>query len=118
MVCRSPIYDIDHIVDYAAVREHTFENLALLCTVCHRKKIRGLITLDRIRRARELVDRTGRTAPDYIHAEFRGADLGGNFIRTIRGNLFDIQGFGYAAIRYDERPLLAARIFEQMVLQR
>lgn len=30
--------DIEHIDDYARVRTHEFENLILLCAVCHRRK--------------------------------------------------------------------------------
>lgn len=37
-ICGFPLYDIDHIVEYAIVKEHQAENLVLLCPTHHREK--------------------------------------------------------------------------------
>ncbi|WP_439380522.1 HNH endonuclease [Amycolatopsis lexingtonensis] len=36
--CRQHPVDIDHIVDWAEVQKHEFENLIALCPTCHRRK--------------------------------------------------------------------------------
>jgi hypothetical protein len=38
---------IDHIVDYAKVKEHQFENMIVLCANCHNRKGKGPRRLDR-----------------------------------------------------------------------
>lgn len=35
--CRSTPVDLCHIIPWATVREHTFENLIALCPTCHRR---------------------------------------------------------------------------------
>jgi hypothetical protein len=41
--CRETEYDIHHIVDYAVVQLHTFDNLIVLCPNCHRRVTNGEI---------------------------------------------------------------------------
>ena len=38
VVCGLPIFDYDHIVEYAHVQEHVAENITLLCPIHHRAK--------------------------------------------------------------------------------
>ena len=38
VICGSPFFDYDHIVPYSQVKEHTVENLALLCRTHHNDK--------------------------------------------------------------------------------
>jgi hypothetical protein len=112
VICRSPIYDYDHIEDYAVVREHTLFNLTLLCTTCHRKKKKQLLTKEQILSAVERLDREGRTAPDEIYTNFISLDLGGNQIQNFSGSLFDIFNFGTASLRFDGQTYLSAEITE------
>jgi hypothetical protein len=46
-----PVFDYDHIDDFATVREHTADNIALLCPNHHRDKTSGRISREAIRRA-------------------------------------------------------------------
>jgi len=41
--CRETTLDIHHIVDYAKVQEHSFDNLVALCPNCHRRATNGEI---------------------------------------------------------------------------
>lgn len=49
--CGHPIYEYDHIEEYATVQEHTEDNLVLLCGSHHADKTRGLMTADQVREA-------------------------------------------------------------------
>ncbi|MEU0404637.1 HNH endonuclease signature motif containing protein [Streptomyces sp. NPDC006197] len=57
--CRRHPVDIEHIDDWAAVREHRFENLIALCPTCHRRKGSGPDQIDR----KSLRSRTGTSNP-------------------------------------------------------
>lgn len=46
---------IDHIVDYAKVKKHEFENMIVLCANCHNRKGKGARRLDR--KALQLIKR-------------------------------------------------------------
>ncbi|MFD6949893.1 HNH endonuclease signature motif containing protein [Nocardiopsis sp. NPDC060348] len=45
--CRAYPVEIEHIDDWAQVREHSFENLIALCPTCHRRKGDGPDQIDR-----------------------------------------------------------------------
>ncbi|MFJ8006128.1 HNH endonuclease [Streptomyces fagopyri] len=45
--CRQHPVDIEHIVDWATVKKHEFENLIALCPTCHRRKGSGPDQIDR-----------------------------------------------------------------------
>ena len=49
VVCGSPVFDYDHITEYALVGEHTTDNLTLLCPNHHRAKTVGRLGPDFIR---------------------------------------------------------------------
>ncbi|MDA0565190.1 HNH endonuclease [Streptomonospora sp. S1-112] len=51
--CRQHPVDIDHIDDWAKVREHRFENLIALCPTCHRRKSAGEIDRKSVRQYKE-----------------------------------------------------------------
>jgi hypothetical protein len=53
VMCGCPIYDYDHIDDWADVKEHTLENLTLLCTLHHRLKNKGVLSREVVRRRTE-----------------------------------------------------------------
>ena len=41
--CRETSIEIHHIVNYAKVQEHTFDNLIVLCANCHQRVTNGEI---------------------------------------------------------------------------
>jgi len=75
ILCGCPIYDYEHIEEYSVVKEHTFENLALLCPICHRKKTNKLISKEKILAALKSVEKRERTTPDEIPFEVYKLDL-------------------------------------------
>lgn len=49
VVCGMPIFDYDHIEEYSVVKEHTVENITLLCPNHHREKSAGRLHGDLLR---------------------------------------------------------------------
>ncbi|WP_425302693.1 HNH endonuclease signature motif containing protein [Nocardia wallacei] len=43
--CRQHPVEVDHIVDWAKVRRHDFDNLIALCPTCHARKTKGDIDI-------------------------------------------------------------------------
>ena len=44
-ICGLPLYEYDHLVPWAEVRQHTAENIMLLCVQHHREKTSHLLPL-------------------------------------------------------------------------
>jgi 5-methylcytosine-specific restriction endonuclease McrA len=63
--CGLPFFQYDHMTDYSAVREHTADNLTLLCHRHHGEKTARLITADQVRQANDnpFALRAGHTNP-------------------------------------------------------
>ena len=53
VLCGCPIYDYDHIEEYSRVQKHETDNLALLCTECHRQKTNKRLPVSRVQDARK-----------------------------------------------------------------
>lgn len=51
VLCGDPIYEYEHIVDFAIVNEHKASNITLLCPKHHSKKTRKLLTRQQVVRA-------------------------------------------------------------------
>lgn len=51
VMCGMPFFDYEHMTEFAYVREHTADNITLLCPNHHAKKTRGKLDVDRIRAA-------------------------------------------------------------------
>lgn len=51
VVCGIPLYDYDHIEQFSEVNEHKAENLTLLCSMHHREKTNGLLSISQVREA-------------------------------------------------------------------
>jgi len=112
VICGSPIHEFDHIEDYASVREHSFENLVLLCPMCHRKKTKGLITKEFVRASIKNVNTRSRTSPDEILPQPYTLEIGSNIIKTFLGYAFLIVGFGILEIVFKGMPLINATILD------
>ncbi|WP_164820060.1 HNH endonuclease [Sinorhizobium meliloti] len=52
VLCGSPVFHYDHIEEFALVKEHRAENLALLCEKHHGAKTTGKLLAERIAEAR------------------------------------------------------------------
>ncbi|MCE6987472.1 HNH endonuclease [Dyadobacter sp. CY323] len=53
VLCGSPVFHYDHIEEYAVVKEHKVENLALLCASHHNDKSTKKLSSERVKEARE-----------------------------------------------------------------
>ena len=52
VICGMPVFEYDHIVPFASVKEHVAANLALLCPNHHRDKTSGRLAVERVAEAR------------------------------------------------------------------
>ncbi len=112
VICGCPVYDYDHIEEYATEQKHDANNLVLLCPTCHRKKTNGLISKGRIREAIEDVRNTQRTGPDDIERKDYFIEIGTNLIRSCHNKAFSIHGFGDLSINYDHGSLINANLYD------
>ena len=62
VLCGSPFFEYDHIEEFAEVREHAVENLALLCPTHHSSKTTSKLPVDRLRHARDNPFNAGKPA--------------------------------------------------------
>lgn len=53
MICGSPLYEYDHLIQYSDVDEHEPENLVLLCPQHHAEKTKGFLTVEAVATANE-----------------------------------------------------------------
>jgi HNH endonuclease len=69
VICGNPIYEYEHMVPYAQVREHTLDNITLLCDGHHRIKTGGLLPLEVVERANAdpFNLRGSQSSPFYLH---------------------------------------------------
>jgi HNH endonuclease len=69
VVCGLPLYHYDHLVDYSIVKEHTLDNLVLLCARHHQEKTNSLLPVDSVEAARRAPFniRSGQSAPYGLH---------------------------------------------------
>lgn len=82
VICGTPLYAYDHIIDYREVKEHKAENLTLLCDSHHREKTNGLLPLAQVqkRNASPYNIQHGVSSPYGLHLDGPRFDVlfGGN----------------------------------------
>jgi hypothetical protein len=49
--CGLPLYEYDHVSEWATARQHVAENITLLCDRHHREKTNGLLPVEAVRDA-------------------------------------------------------------------
>ncbi len=108
VICGCPVYDYDHIEEYFVVKEHTAENLVLLCPTHHRKKTKGLLTKETVKAALGEAAKRNRTLPDEISFAPYILDVGGNLITSFSGVPLSITNFCYVQVKYGKFPLIDA----------
>lgn len=52
VICGAPLFDYDHIINYSEVKEHTVDNITLLCRSHHTDKTAGRLSIERVKEAR------------------------------------------------------------------
>lgn len=82
VLCGLPIYDYEHMVEWAATQRHVADEITLLCPTHHAEKTRGLLPVERVHAANEAPVnlRTGATTPWTLHYDGSRCEviIGGN----------------------------------------
>jgi hypothetical protein len=81
IICGTPFFDYDHMVEWAVCREHDPGNINLLCPQHHAAKTRGLLSLEALQRAAARPMNTTRERTTAHSIELTGAtkfDIGSN----------------------------------------
>lgn len=96
VICGLPIFDYDHIEEFADVQEHTAENIVLLCPLHHGEKTRGRLSKDVVRKHASAPANRGRQrSANHLHLMTgnRGRFEAGNCVHefdfTANANRFD-----------------------------
>lgn len=75
VICGLPLYQYDHMINYSIVKEHTVENLTLLCNMHHQEKTNGLLSVNQVMFAdRKPYNVTNRLSSPYPF-NFQGNDF-------------------------------------------
>ena len=69
VLCGLPLYEYEHMTDWAHVRVHKEEEITLLCDKHHREKTGGLLPVERVRVAdrNPINHQLGSSAPVNLH---------------------------------------------------
>ncbi|MGE8571540.1 MAG: cell division protein [Acinetobacter amyesii] len=106
VICGMPLYEYEHMEEWALVKRHIADEITLLCDQHHREKTSGLLPKEQVRRANEKPFnlQEGISKPYLLH--FSGEEA----IVEIGGNIFSCkdQGYGTAMvpISVDGTPLI------------
>lgn len=75
VICGQPLYEYDHIDQYAKVKKHEAENLTLLCDKHHREKTNGLLSVQQVIEAnKNPYNIVNKESSPYL-LNFRGTDF-------------------------------------------
>jgi len=106
VICGMPLYEYEHMEEWANVKRHVAEEITLLCDQHHREKTGGLLPKEVVRDANKnpFNLRKGVSKPYSLHFSGKTAEV------EIGGNSFtcDDQGYGTAMvpISVDGTPLI------------
>ena len=107
IICGMPIYHYEHINNFALVKEHTPENIVLLCPNHHQEKTSGRLSQQYIRRWQSAprnseCDKTS-SYPVLICGEVSNLNIGGNIFE------FDLKELGdrFEAIIIQNKSVLS-----------
>jgi trigger factor len=114
-VCRCPVYEYDHLTEYSKCKEHTVENIFLLCPTCHTKKHNGTISKDTIIHAQQKLV-SHNIIKDQISGNFYKLILGNNIIEKFNGYLYKILEINYFKLTTSENseyPCINAKFYNE-----
>lgn len=108
VICGMQPYDYEHIIEYATVKEHTEENLTLLCSNHHAEKTRKNIQhIDLIEFNKTPYNLTNKMSKSrYLYYSSRDGievDIGGNIFKY--DNLED--GFEFVPLQIDGKNIIS-----------
>ena len=106
VICGMPLYEYEHMKDWAQVYRHVTEEITLLCDQHHREKTGGLLPKEAVWEANRNPYnlREGVSKPYSLHFSGREAEI------VIGGNRFTCEDQGYGTIMVplsvDDMPLI------------
>jgi trigger factor len=110
------LYEYDHIVPWAQVKEHTPENLVLLCDRHHREKTNGLLPAEQVEEASRAPFnlRSGESAAYELH-------YAGGGCQTILGSNVHVwpdllEGWSTVPLMIDDIPIVIFRVEDGRLL--
>lgn len=94
VICGMPLYEYEHMEEWAAVQRHVAEEITLLCDQHHREKTAGLLPKDVVREADKAPFnlKSGVSKPYDLHFSGKHAEV------IIGGNSFTCDDEGYGTI--------------------
>jgi hypothetical protein len=107
VICGIPIYEYDHMIDWATTHRHRAKEITLLCPSHHSEKTKGLLPIGKVQEAdRNPANRQGSMTPGYVlhYGEEEVTFQLGDVAFTHRAME------PYAAIVVDQLVLLGARV--------
>ena len=118
VICGLPLYEYDHMEEWAVVRRHVAEEITLLCNQHHAEKTKGLLTTEKVREANDNPYnlQKGISKPYLFHF------YGDKATMKIGSNRFTSQedehgpGIGVMPLVIDRFPFIGLRIFEELLV--
>lgn len=94
VICGMPLYEYEHMEEWAQVQRHVAEELTLLCDQHHREKTGGLLPKEAVREANAnpFNLREGVSKPYALHFSGKEAEV------VVGGNSFTCQDGGYGTV--------------------
>lgn len=106
VVCGMPLYEYEHMLEWAQVKRHVADEITLLCDQHHREKTSGLLPADAVKLANSdpFNLRVGASKPYDLHyaGETCEVDIGGNRFKAVASNY----GSSMAALVIDDVPMV------------
>jgi trigger factor len=114
VVCGFPLYEFEHMEDWALTKTHDPSNITLLCDKHHKEKTNGLLPLEHVRKANEKpwTKQKGHSTPYDLHFEGPTCEI------LMGTNVFGItrESQQFVALMIDGVPLLGF-VYEDQNLQ-
>jgi len=120
VVCGLPLYEYEHMMEWAEVHRHVAEEITLLCDQHHREKSSGLLPIDAVRKANAdpFNRRAGVSAPYSLHYSGQqvSVDIGSNTMTASTASDFVallIDGMPIVGFRFEDgHYLLNVALFD------
>lgn len=124
VICGFPLYEYDHLKEWAIVREHKAEDITLLCDKHHKEVTTGLLPRTKVVEANKnpFNLREGKSSEMFLHFEGNSCEvhIGGNSFTTETNGEYSesipilIDGIPIVAfILQDNQLLLNVNIFDE-----
>jgi hypothetical protein len=106
VICGMPLYEYEHMLEWAQVKRHVAEEITLLCDQHHREKTSGLLSVEMVKQAdsNPFNFRAGVSKPYDLHysGDACEVNIGGNRFSAAAGSY----GSSMAALVIDDVPML------------